>query len=284
MYAEAIMEIEKQLGRFPTDVEGQLLMARIQAENLDDMDAADATIQRLVAQPGHPSGSMVGALYALADWRLKFSKDPEAARAALERIVELFPETEYARDAAQRVAHLTTDPSMLSEHKAFAVPQGVRSMGLLKVPIHFQPKEAEPEKQAQAYLDHLEQHPLDAEAREKLAQLYVESFSRLDLASDQLEQMIANPNHPARLIVRWLNMLADCQVRCGANYETVRATLQRIVDMNPNFAAAEQARNRMAVLKLELKGQEKGQAVKLGVYEQNVGLRAARRRPGQDVE
>ena len=42
-YLEAIAEIRKQLDRFPTDVEGQLLLAQIQAEDLKDLPAADRT-------------------------------------------------------------------------------------------------------------------------------------------------------------------------------------------------------------------------------------------------
>ena len=99
---------------------------------------------------------------------------------------------------------------------------------------------------------------------------------RLELATDQLEQMIQQPNQPARLVVHWLNLLADLQVRHGADYETVKQTLQRIVDRDPNAAAAEIARHRLALLKLELKATEKKQAVKLGTYEQNIGLKHSR--------
>jgi hypothetical protein len=98
---------------------------------------------------------------------------------------------------------------------------------------------------------HLEQHPLDTEARENLAIIYADHYRRLDLATDQLEQLIQGPNQPAKLITHWLNLLADLQIRGGAAYETVRDTLQRIVDRAPNLAAAELARHRLALLKLE---------------------------------
>ena len=52
-YLEAIAEIRKQLDRFPTDVEGQLLLAQVQAEDLKDMAAAEITIQHFCEQPGH---------------------------------------------------------------------------------------------------------------------------------------------------------------------------------------------------------------------------------------
>ncbi len=89
--------------------------------------------------------------------------------------------------------------------------------------------------------------------------------------------MIQQPNQPARLVVRWLNLLADWQVRGGADYDTVRQTLQRIIDREPRLAAAEIARKRLELLKLEFKAKEKNQPVKLGVYEQNIGLKGSRK-------
>jgi len=103
--------------------------------------------------------------------------------------------------------------------------------------------------------------------------IYAGHYGRLDLAADELEQLIQQPNQPARLVVHWLNLLADLQIRCGSDYQTVAHTLQRIIDRDPNLAAAEVARNRLALLKLELKSKEKSQSVALGSYEQNIGLK-----------
>jgi hypothetical protein len=106
--------------------------------------------------------------------------------------------------------------------------------------------------------------------------LYADHYGRLDLAADQLEQMIQQPNQPPRLIVRWLNILADLQVRAGADYDTIQQTLQRIIDLYPNAASAEIARNRLALIRLEMKVNEKKQSIKMGSYEQNIGLKAKR--------
>jgi hypothetical protein len=126
---------------------------------------------------------------------------------------------------------------------------------------------------AAEYVRHLEQYPLDMEARERLAVIYTDHYGRLDLATEELEQMIEQPNQPGRLVVHWLNLLADLQIRSGADYETVRQTLQRIIDRDPKMAAAEIARNRLALVKLELKANEKKTAVPLGSYAQNLGLK-----------
>ena len=274
-YLEAIAEARKQLDRFPTDVEGQMLIAQVQAEDLKDLPAAELTIQRFCEQPGHAPQNTVFALYSLADWHLQIAQDREAAQRHLEKIIELFPESEFALGAAHRIAHLGSPDMLLAPHeeKKFAVPEGVRNLGLLRDPDHLRPVETNPEEVAAACVKHLEQHPLDTEAREKLAVIYADHYGRLDMAASELEQMIGQPNQPGRLVVHWLNLLADLQIRGGTGYETARATLQRIVDRDPNAAAAEVARRRLALLKLEIKAKEKSQGVKLGSYEQNIGLK-----------
>ena len=277
-YPEAIAEIRKQLDRFPTDFEGHMMLAQIQAENLKDLPGAELTIQRLCSQPGHAQKNIAFALYSLADWFLKIGQDREGAQRALEQIPLLLPETEYALTAAQRIAHLG-EPEMLlpaRERRKFFVTEGPRNLGLIKGGRADGPAEKSPADLALEHVRHLEQHPMDTEAREKLAIIYADHYDRLDLALDQLEQMILLPNQPHRLIVRWLNQFADLQIRSGVDYESVKATLQRIVDLSPNVAAAEIARKRIDLLKLELKAQQSKQAIKLGTYEQNLGLK---RRP-----
>jgi hypothetical protein len=129
-------------------------------------------------------------------------------------------------------------------------------------------------KLAAIHVKHLEQHPLDMEVREKLALIYANHFQRLDMATAELVQMINSPNQPPKRVAHWLNLLADLQLKHGAKYEPIRATLQRIVDLFPDTGAAGMAATRMAYLKLELKGKEKSQDVKLGSYEDDVGLKS----------
>ncbi|MEY2427121.1 MAG: Outer rane lipoprotein [Verrucomicrobiota bacterium] len=274
-YLEAIAEIRKQLDRFPTDVEGYLLLAQIQAEDLKDLPAAELTIQRFCAQPGHAPKNIAFALYSLADWHLKIGQDLEGARRALEKIVEMFPESEFALGAAQRIAHLASKDMLLApnERRKFAVLEGVQNLGLLKDQEHLKPIGTDPAQAAHEYVKHLEQHPLDTDAREKLALIYAGHYQRLDMAADQLEQMIQQPNQPGRLVVHWLNLLADLQVRAGVDYATVKQTLERIIDREPNLAGAEIARNRLARLRLELKANQTKESVKMGSYEQNIGLK-----------
>src|SRR5205814_4554004 len=125
------------------------------------------------------------------------------------------------------------------------------------------PKKAveDPAAQAADYVKHLEQYPEDSEVREKLALIYAEHYQRLDLATDQLEQLIQQPNQPAKQQAHWLNLLASLHVKHGSDYELARAALQRIIDFNAGSAVASLAEQRLAHLKLDLKGREEGTAI-----------------------
>jgi hypothetical protein len=76
-----------------------------------------------------------------------------------------------------------------------------------------------------------------------------------------------------RQTVRWLNLIADLQIRGGENLAAAKAALERLIELFPDSPAANLARNRIELLKLELKAREKSQTVRLGSYEQNIGLK-----------
>lgn len=274
-FLEAVVAVREQLARFPNDLEGVLLLASLQAENLNDLPEAELTLNRFCEQPDSPPQQVAATLYQLADWHLKLAKDPDAARRILEQVVARFPDTELAKQAAQRIAHLASREFYLEaqDRAVVAVTPGVQNLGLMRNPDRLQPVPADPAELAASYVRQLEQHPHDTEAREKLAVLYAEHYHRLDLATDQLEQLVrAHPDSP-KAVARWWNLLADLQIQCGADYEAVRRSLQTIVAQFPDLAVAEHARRRLDYLRLEFKGKEKSQAVPLGSYEQNLGLK-----------
>ena len=273
LYHEAVFTIHEQLQKFPNDVTGLLLLAEIQAENLNDLQGAHVTIERFCGQPGHAPENIATALNSLADWDLKFGQDLDAARQDLERITTLLPGTEQAQMAAHRIAHLGTTENLLASRERRLVPvrPGVDNIGLLKDSLQKAPEDLA--AKAGEYVQHLEQHPLDSEVREKLALIYAEHYQRLDLATEQLEQLIQQPNQPAKLQAHWLNLLAGLHIKYGSDYELARGALQRIIDFHSGSALASQAEQRLAHLKLDLKGKEKGRVVQMGSYDQNIGLR-----------
>lgn len=274
-YNEAIAEIRKQLDKFPNDYTGQLLLAEIQAENLNDLRGAEVTIDRFCRQPKHAPRNIAFALNTLADWHLKYAQDRDAAQQDLKKVVELLPNSEFALLAEQRIGHLASSEYMLASHdrQRIHLPQGVQNVGLLQSSSHLSPAGSDPAQLAQDYVRHLAQHPQDTEAREKLAVIYADHFHRLDLAADQLQQLIDQPNQPAKQVVHWLNLLTDLQIRHGAGYDAAAQTLSQIIERYPDQAAAGMARNRLDLLKLELKSKDENRTIKLGTYEQNIGLK-----------
>ena len=278
---EAIVAIREQLAKFPTDFEGIMLLANIQAEDMNDLPGAEITLNNFCNSPNAPDRQVVAALTQLADWHLKKTVDVDAARAALEKIVARFPDTEISLRAEQRLAHLgETEKILLAQHdrQAMAVPEGVKNIGFLDSTEFLRPKEIEPGKLAAVYVKHLEQHPHDTEVREKLAVIYARDFQRLDLATMELAQLINEPKHKPKQVAHWLNLLANFQVELGADVATVSATLEQIVARFPDSPLAEIAQRRLGRINLEFKGQQATAEVKLGVYEQNIGLKYGRPR------
>jgi len=72
--------------------------------------------------------------------------DREAARADLQRIVDLFPDSELALVAEQRIGHLAGTNQMLAVHDRPHVhlPEGVKNIGLLQSSQHLTPTSRDP--------------------------------------------------------------------------------------------------------------------------------------------
>jgi len=275
---EAIVEIRRQLAQFPNDLEGVMLLARIQAEDLNDLPGAELTLNHFCEQDKAPEKQVAAAWTQLADWYIK-AADIDSARTTLQKIVAKFPQTETALLAEQRIAHLVEAEKVVVERhdgQDVMMPEGVQNVGLLDSTEFLQPKEIEPGKLAAAHVKHLEQHPHDFEVREKLAVIYARDFKRLDLATMELAQLINEPKHKPKQIAHWLNLLANFQIELGADVDTVRGTLEKIVQSFPNLPIADLAQRRIARLQNEFRGQQQSSSVKLGNYEQNVGLKYGR--------
>jgi tetratricopeptide (TPR) repeat protein len=263
-YREAVYAVQEQLNKFPTDFTGQMMLAELQAESLDELSAAEITVHRICEQPNHTPANIAYALNTLADWHLKYAQDADAARRALEKIIELHPDTEFERTAANRIAHLAT-PEMLAKNRepgTIALKHGVEYLGLLKDQSHLMPKERDAKEEAKTLVAHLDAHPMDHEARERLAVIYAQDYGRLDFATDQLEQLIALPGESPKHVARWLNLLADLQIQATNKTEMAEQTLRRIIELFPNHSIAEMAEQRLAAIGLELKRYEKGRVVK----------------------
>ena len=100
-----------------------------------------------------------------------------------------------------------------------------------------------------------------------------QSVMILNPTEDQMEVLITAPNQPIKAVVHYLNFLADLQLDAPDGATLARETLQRIVTLYPNTPWAELAHSRASRLNLENKSKEPVKTLKLGVYEQNIGLK-----------
>jgi tetratricopeptide (TPR) repeat protein len=274
-FDEAIQEVRKQLNRFPTDYEGWMLLAEIYGKNLKDNISAQDCLEEILRQSGHTARNVSYTLNRSADWHLELSSDREAARAALEEIIRRFPETEYSHAASQRLAHLTTD-QMLSgnrERPTIHLTRREEYIGLEGKVADPRFLVEEPATRAAALVEHLAAYPDDVEAREKLATLYADEYARMDLARDQIELLIATPGVTQKEIAHWLNLLVDFHLRVDHDRLAAEAALRRVTELFPNTAVAGLANSRLAHLDGEFRRNTKSQVLKLGSYENNLGLK-----------
>jgi hypothetical protein len=192
----------------------------------------------------------------------------------LNEIIVRDPETEFAHAAEQRIAHLTTDQMLAhqKERPRLVVTHHDEYIGLKGEVADPRPPAEEPASAASRLVARLTEFPNDVEAREELAKIYADHYQRMDLATDQIEQLLATPGAAQKEIARWLNMLADFHVRIDQDRLGAETALRRVIELYPKAAVGAQAENRIAYLETEMLKNKKSQALKLGSYEGNLGL------------
>ena len=284
-YEDAVEAVEAQLEQYPGDFDGLMLKASIQAENLDDLPAAVATIQETLEDPGKVRFNLPVALNKMADWQLTIAGDASAAKRTLETIREALPGSQAAQLVSQRLASL--DASEESEAAAEDFNESYRHLveesaakddftGPLEIP---RPVEVDPlqtdEAKLQTCLRRVALHPDSINNREELAALYVAHMKQPALAIQQYEHLLTLPGTTIHQKAAWLNKVADIQIKSGETYESIRATLQLIVSLNPKAAPAALAEQRIAYLRVEMRGvNKKSKKLQLGSYDEDVGLKS----------
>ncbi|MBL9174918.1 MAG: tetratricopeptide repeat protein [Verrucomicrobiales bacterium] len=276
-YPEAIHAVRAELERFPGDAEGLLLLVDIHELDLKDPMAGLEVLQELLTTPGRSASDRALALSRKADLQLKGLNDGEGARATLELLAAEFPDSPAGHLATQRLAHLPggSAAGMKAEPVRIAVPHHEERLGLTedlgasRLPVE------NATKTARELVDHLSRHPEDWEAREQLAKTYIEPLGHLKLATDELEQLLALDGVPPRHVVRWFNELADVHLKTLDGVPAARAVLERLIARFPDSAWAAQAEARIRHLGIDQKAREGTRTLKLGHYEQRLGLKRA---------
>ena len=284
-YVEAVEAVDEELAKHPGNFDGLMLKASIQAENLGDLEAATETLQEAIEGEEQLSYRLPVALNKMADWQLAVAGDPDAARRTLRQIREALPESQAAQFAAQRLASLDS-----SEETAAAVVDFNESYqklveesaakddftSPLELPKAIESNQQQAgEKALAACLRRVALHPDSVSNREELAALYLDHANQPPKAAEQYDHLLALPGTTIHQKTAWLNKIADIQVKSGESHETVRATLERVIALDPKAAPAARAQQRISYLNIELRGaNRKTTKLQLGSYEEDIGLKS----------
>lgn len=274
-YLAAIAEVKAQMVRFPADPDGMRMLAEIHSDDLKDVPTALAVLTEMILEPGAEPSVVAQAMSRQAELKLNRQGDVQGAGELYRRIVAQFSGTEAAITASQRLAHLP-DPEELAireEHAPIPVVRHEERLGLTEDFGASRLPEVDSDAQTQEYVARIEASPDDWESREKLARLYVEHWQRFDLATDLLEHLIRQPGMAPRQVARWLNELADLQLKSPDGTSVAKLTLERIGSLFPGSQWAQQAESRIQLLGLDRRAKAAPRTVRLGTYEANIGLK-----------
>ena len=249
-YAEAEWEIIHELEKCEDDFEGWMMMAELYANQFHDVAEAEQTILEICDHPNTTPSQLSVALHRLAEWHVKISGDPEAARRALQMICDRLPRSHLARMAQLRINQLPATAVELREQQSGRpIPLPVRS----ETPFQKQARAAgldleQARDLASAYVERLEREPDNVPTREKLARLLAEKLSQTRQAIEQMNFLIDMPGQDDAKRAEWLGLVAGWQIKNLANPATGRKTLERLIREFPETPQAHVARRQLQLL------------------------------------
>ena len=255
-YADAETEVIRQLEGHEDDFEGWLMLAELYAIHFQDLPEAEQTILEICDQPRTTPGQVGIALHRLADWHLKLSEDPDAARRALAVISNRMPGTHLARMAELRASSLPHTAEELREQKVnkpVYLPALVDPLDDEKSGPAATPDAKEAADRAAQLRDRVKNHPADLAPREELARLLAGPLNQPAAAISQVEGLIALPDQPPDKIANWLGLIASWQLSRLHDRDAARETLRRLIREHPNTPTAFSAQRRLVRIDQEEK-------------------------------
>lgn len=282
-YSQALNLVESQLEKYPSDFDGLMLKAAIQAEDYHDLNAAKVTMNTVLSDQENIRYNLPIVYNKLADWQLNIFNSTACARQALETIREVHPGTKAAQLASQRIASMEFyDESIVATTEINATYNDIveessrieKEKGPLDFPKSKKPNKVnENQKLLSACLRRIEEHPESIVNREDLARYYFDQAKEWAMSIKQYEQLINMSGSTTSQQVAWLNKIVDIQLKSGARLEEMTLTLNRVIDIAPEAAAANRAQNRIMRLPIEIRGVSKKKTpLKLERRDEDLGL------------
>jgi len=235
------------------------MLADLYANHFNDIVEAEQTILEICDQPRTTPGQLSIALHKLADWYLKLKGDPDAARRALEVIVNRQPGTHLARMAQLRAAQLPRTAEEFREqqlNKPVHLPalhdplDDGRGEPALVVDL------AAARQRAVQLEARVKSSPHDPEPREELARLCASALGKPEAAIAHVEQLLALPDQPPGKRAGWVAMIATCQIEGLKDRAAGCETLRQIIREFPQSPTAFAAQRRLLHLDQEEKMQK----------------------------
>jgi hypothetical protein len=250
-YAEAELEIIKELEKCEDDFDGWMMMADLYANQFKDLGEAQNTIAELCEHPNTTPSQFSIALHRLADWHLKLADDYEGARRALQVICDRLRGTHLARMAQLRINQLPRSVEEARERRN-AAPIPLPALGSV---LDDETSAGAPElsghqarELAQEYVERLKRDPNDVAVREKFARLIAEHLDRADVGIEQLSLLLDVPNQPDSKRAHWLSLIAAWHIKYRQDLDRGRKMLDRLIDEFPGTPEALAARRRIELL------------------------------------
>jgi hypothetical protein len=255
-YSEAEWVIIQELEKCEDDFEGWMMLADLYANQFNNMVEAEQTILEICDQPRTTPSQVSIALHRLADWYLKISQDPDAARRALQTICERMPGTHLARMAQLRLNQLPQTVQDLREQQT-ASPIPLPALGDQldePAPLEMEMDRQKAAEMANACARKLELDPNNVQAREKFARILTERLYKPDLGIEQITLLLNMPEQSEAKRAEWLGTIAAWHIRYKQDPDTGRNVLERVIREFPNSPQALAARRRIRLIDTELRG------------------------------
>jgi len=255
-YGEAEWMIIQELEKCEDDFEGWMMLAELYANQFKDMAEAEQTVLEICDQPRTTSSQVAVALHRLADWYLKLSQDPDAARRALQTICDRLPGTHLARMAQLRLNQLPqTAQDLLEQQTASPIPLPALGDQLDEpAPVNMEMDRHKSAEMANACAEKLRLDPNNVQAREKFARILTERLNKPDLGIEQMTLLLNMPEQTEAKRAEWLGTIAAWHLRYRQDPDTGRNFLERVVHEFPNTPQALVARRRIRLLDAEVRG------------------------------
>jgi tetratricopeptide (TPR) repeat protein len=119
-----------QLQRFPADSESREQLIRLLSEEKNDLESARIQVGLALGVPHQTAKQLARWLQLQATVEIRCGRNLEAARGALQRIIDQFPLTALAETAQQRIESLATELKGMDERREVAMGIYEKDLGL----------------------------------------------------------------------------------------------------------------------------------------------------------